>query len=110
MEEENKSVFVEYFGDSPYIRVLDFMIDGQMFDYNMTEVARGAGVGWGTFTKIWEALLNKKIIIPTRTIGNAKLFRLNKENPSVQKLIKIDWDLTMLATNEQIVEEKSIKN
>jgi len=103
---ENKSFFVEYFGDSPYIRVLDFMIGGHMFDYNMTEIAREAGVGWGSFTKIWTHLLEKKIIVPTRTIGNAKLFRLNQENPAVQKLIKIDWDLTMLATDEMFKEQE----
>ena len=108
-KEELKSVFVEYFGDSPYIRVLDFMIDGQMFDYNMTEVARSAGVGWGSFTKIWAFLLEKKLIIQTRTIGNAKLFRLNKENPIVQKLIKVDWEITKLATEEMLSEETIVR-
>jgi len=100
MEEESTSTFVEYFGDSPYIRVLDFLIQGQTFDYSMTEIARGASVGWGAFTKIWLALLDKKIIIQTRTIGNAKLFKLNLTNPVVQKLAKFDLELTKLATEE----------
>ncbi len=92
--EETTSIFVEYFGSSPYIKILDFLIDGEGFDYSMTEVARGAKVGWSSFTKIWNKLLEKKIITPTRTIGNAKLFKLNKENQFVQKLIKFDWELT----------------
>lgn len=91
---EDKSIFAEYFGSSPYIKVLDFLIQGQEFDYSMTEVARGAGVGWSAFTIIWKKLLDKKIIIPTRIIGNAKLFRLNKKNIFVGKLIKFDWELT----------------
>ena len=66
----------------------------------MTEVARGAKVGWSAFTKIWEQLLKKEIIVPTRNIGNAKLFKLNKKNPSVVKLIKFDWDLTKLETDK----------
>ncbi len=103
MEEE--SIFVEYFGSSPYIKVLDFLIQGQEFDYSMTEVARGAGVGWSAFTRIWEQLLNKKIIVPTRIIGNAKLFKLNKENLFVQKLIKFDWELTKLE-NEKLLGKK----
>src|SRR4030042_2131603 len=93
---EEKSIFVEYLGSSPYIKVLDFLIQGQEFDYSMTEVARGAGVGWSAFTKIWELLLEKEIIIPTRIIGNAKLFKLNKRNPFVARLIKFDWELTKL--------------
>lgn len=100
MEEESNSVFVEYFGESPYIRVLDFLIQGQMFDYSMTEIARGAGVGWGAFSKIWASMLGKRIIVQTRIIGNAKLFKINLANPIVQKLVKFDWELTKLATEE----------
>ena len=41
-------------------------------------------------------------------IGNARLFKLNKENPSVDKLIKFDWELTKLETNKAI--NNSIKS
>ncbi|MDO8516606.1 MAG: hypothetical protein Q7S33_00625 [Nanoarchaeota archaeon] len=107
--EEEKSIFVEYLGSSPYVKVLDFLIQGQEFDYSMTEVARGAGVGWSAFTKIWEKLLNKEIITPTRTIGNAKLFRLNKKDIFVQKLIKFDWELTKMETGK-LISNDLIKN
>jgi predicted transcriptional regulator len=100
MENEEKSIFVEYFGNSPYVKVLDFLIQGKEFDYSMTEVARGAGVGWSAFTRIWQQLSDKQIIIATRTIGNAKLFKLNKKNLFVQKLIKFDWELTKLETDK----------
>ena len=103
---DSDSVFVEYFGSSPYIKVLDFLLTGLIFDYNMTEVARGAGVGWSAFTKIWEHMLAKKIIVPTRTIGNAKLFRLNNENLIVQKLVKIDSEITKIATDEMLKEQE----
>ncbi len=102
MEQESKSVFIEYFGSSPYIKVLDFLIQGQEFDYSMTEIARGAEVGWSAFINIWKQLLTKQIILPTRTIGNAKLFKLNKQNPFVKKIIKLDWELTKLETNKQL--------
>ena len=97
-EERSTSIFVEFFGSSPYVKILDFLIEGQEFDYSMTEVARGARVGWSVFTKIWKQLLDKEIIIPTRKIGNASLFKLNRKNPFVLKLIKFDWDLTKLET------------
>ena len=92
--ENEQSIFVEHFGSSPYIKVLDFLIQGQEFDYGMTEIARGAGVGWSAFTRVWEKLLNKELVIQTRTIGNAKLFKLNKKNEFIKKLIKFDWELT----------------
>lgn len=99
---EEQSIFVEYFGSSPYVKVLDFLIQGQEFDYSMTEVARGAGVGWSAFTAIWKKLLEKQIIVPTRAIGNAKLFRLNKNNPFVKKLIKFDMELMKLETDKML--------
>ncbi len=91
---EEKSVFVEYFGNSPFVKVLDFLIQGLGFDYSMTEIARGAGVGWSAFTKVWKQLLEKKVVKLTRKIGNAKLYTLNRENYFVEKLIKFDWELT----------------
>ena len=104
-------LIVEYFGNSPYIKLLDFLIEGQEFDYSMTEIARGARVGWSVFTQIWKALLERGIIVQTRTIGNAKLFKLNKENPSVKKLIKFDWEITKLE-NDRLLEKPllSVKN
>jgi len=107
-EFEEKSVFVEYFGSCPYVKVLDFLIQGQEFDYSMTEVARGSRVGWSAFTKIWENLLKKEIIVATRTIGNAKLFKLNKKNLFVSKLIKFDWELSKIET-EKLVKENLVR-
>ena len=106
---ENKSIFVEYFGSSPYIKVIDFLIQGQEFDYSMTEVARGAGVGWSAFSGIWQKLLEKNIILQTRTIGNAKLFKLNKGNTFVKKVIKLDSELTKAET-DKMLEEQIIVN
>jgi len=51
--EEEKSVFVEYFGDYPLIRILDFLVLGRDMDYSMTEIAKNAGVGWTSFSEIW---------------------------------------------------------
>lgn len=108
INEESQSIFVEYFGSSPYVKVLDFLIQGQEFDYSMTEVTRGAGVGWSAFTRIWQKLLEKEIIVQTRTIGNAKLFRLNKKNLFVIKLIKLDLELTKMET-EKLTKKEVIK-
>ena len=76
----------------------------------MTEVAKGSEVGWSSFIKVWEKLLKKELIIPTRNIGNAKLFKLNLENPFVKKIIKLDEDLTKIETEKFITNKKVITN
>ena len=102
MEENNeeRSIFVEYFGSSPLIKVLDFLIEGRMFDYSMTEIARKSGVGWSSFTRVWKNLIEKNIVMQTRVIGNAKLFKLNAENPWVKELIRMDKVITKLETDK----------
>ncbi len=104
---EEKSVFVEYFGDYPLIRVLDFLILGRDMDYSLTETAKSAGVGWTAFSEIWPKLTEKEIVVFTRKIGNAKLFRLNTKNRWVKELIKMDKVITKIET-EKILSKKEV--
>ena len=104
---EEKSVFVEYFGDYPLIRVLDSLILSRDIDYSMTEIAKNSEVGWTAFSEIWPQLIKKEIVIFTRKIGNAKLFRLNTRNPWVKELIKMDKVITKIET-EKILPKKEI--
>ncbi len=97
---EEKSVFVEYFGDYPLIRVLDFLILGRDIDYSMTEICKNSGVGWTAFSDIWPQLTKKGIVVFTRKIGNAKLFKLNTKNPWVKELIKMDNVITKIETGK----------
>ena len=102
---EEKSVLVEYFGDYPLIRVLDFLIEGREMDYSMTEIAKNSGVGWTAFSDIWHQLTKKEIVVFTRKIGNAKLFRLNTKNAWVKELIKMDNVITKLETEKMLSNE-----
>lgn len=102
-----KSVFVEYFGDYPLIRVLDFLILGRDMDYSMTEIAKNSNVGWTSFSELWPKLIKKNIVTKTRKIGNAKLFKLNLENTWVKELIKMDKVITKLET-EKLLSNKAL--
>ncbi|MDO8740118.1 MAG: hypothetical protein Q7J54_00935 [Candidatus Woesearchaeota archaeon] len=105
---EEKSVFVEYFGDYPLIRVLDFLILGRDMDYSMTDICDNSCVGWTAFSDIWPRLVEKEIVIFTRKIGNAKLFRLNVKNPWVKELIRMDHVITKLETEKFISTEVTV--
>jgi predicted DNA-binding protein YlxM (UPF0122 family) len=102
---EEQSVFVEYFGDYPLIRVLDFLVVSRDMDYSMTEIAKNAEVGWTAFSDIWPQLVKKEIVLFTRQIGNAKLFKLNLKNPWVKELIRMDKVITRLETKKVLNEE-----
>ena len=105
---EEKSIFVEYFGDYPLIRVLDFLIQGRDMDYSMTEIANNSKVGWTAFLGIWPKLTKKEILVFTRKIGNAKLFRLNIKNPWVKELIRMDKVITKFETERFLTKEVEV--
>jgi len=104
---ENKSLFLKQFGDTPQLRVMDFLIDNQFFDFPMTEIARGSNVSYNSLKLFFNNLIQTGIIYKTRRIGKSDYYRLNINNPFVKGLIKLDW---MLAKRNAlgIAEEKTI--
>ena len=84
-----ETLFRKALGDSPKVRVLEFFIEGRELDYSISDIAEGAEIGRTTLFRIWEDLTKTKIIVPTRQIGNAKLYKLNQENPLVKKMIEL---------------------
>jgi len=93
MNQEAKSIFIETFGESPFIKVLDFFLTFPSFDYSKTQVADEVGISRITIEKIWKELIKKGIIVKTRTIGKAEMYKLNRENPKVKILMRIGLEL-----------------
>lgn len=91
MKEE--TVFIEIFGSNPVIKVLDFLITFQLYDYPLTEIAKNAGVSYSTLQTFWHKLEKNKIVIKTRRVGKSDLYKLNTDNPAIKQLIKLDWNL-----------------
>jgi DNA-binding MarR family transcriptional regulator len=90
-----KSLFIEFMGDSPTIRVLDYLLTEKDIDFSISDMARNSGVGRTTLYRIWDKLIKNNIIVPTREIGQAKLFKLNTENQAIKKLLEIDNSLVL---------------
>ena len=88
---ENKSLFLKQFGDTPQLRVLDFLIDNQMFDFPITEIARGSNVSYNSLRSFFLDFLESGVIVKTRKVGKSDYFKLNLENYFVSSIIKLDW-------------------
>ena len=103
-----KSLFIELFGESPSIKVLDYLLTERELDFSISDMARNAGIGRATLYRIWDQLIKNKIIISTRTIGKSKLYKLNVENPKIKKLMEID-DMLILEELRNKVEKHKVK-
>lgn len=100
--EAKSSIFAETFGEVPMIKTLDFFLTFDNFDYSKSQISEETGVSRITLDKIWEELVNKKIIVKTRDIGRAEMYKLNKENPKVKVLLELSLKLASAFAEEEI--------
>lgn len=83
-----ESIFLEHVGDNPRMRILQYLIEGRDFDYTLTDMLN-AGVSWETLNTLIPKLLELGIIIKTRKIGRATLYKINQKNPTAKQLINL---------------------
>ena len=88
---KNKSLFLQGYGDNPKLRVMDFLITFQDYDYSMKEIAKNSEIGYTTLKEFWQEFIKRRIVKQTRIVGKAKMFKLNLENPEVKLFIKLYW-------------------
>lgn len=91
---KNKSFFLEQFGDTPQLRVLDFLIDNHFFDFPITEIARESNVSYNSIRIFFPQFIKSQIVHKTRKLGKSDYYKLNIENTFVKNLIKLDWIMT----------------
>ena len=96
-----KSAFLQEEGNTPKNRIWGFLIVHSEYDYSMKDIARYSKVGYTTLKQIWKEFKEKKIVVQTRVVGKAKMYRLNIKNPVVNKFIDYYW-----AVVESVVEKK----
>ncbi len=88
---KEKSSFLEVVGSSPKLKVLDFLLTFQAFDYSLTDIAKNTKVSYSNLMIFWKDLVKIRLVIQTRTVGKAKMYRLNEKNPIVQELSRLQW-------------------
>jgi DNA-binding transcriptional regulator YhcF (GntR family) len=94
MKKEPKSIFLTVFGETPQLKLLDFLVVSEDFDYSMTDIARLSGVHYITLRKLWPELERTGMVIMTRKIGKAKMYRYNSKNPLAKKFKEFFWAIT----------------
>ncbi len=88
------SAFLEVVGESPVFKVLDFLTINDDFDYSMTDIAKLSEVGYSTLKLFWPRLEGEQLVISTRVVGKAKMYRLNDKNLAVKKFKEFYWAVT----------------
>tara|TARA_Y100000310_G_scaffold199282_1_gene199282 strand:+ start:672 stop:1031 length:360 start_codon:yes stop_codon:yes gene_type:complete len=102
-----KSVFLQEVGDNPKNRVWSFLIVHSEYDYSMKDIARLSGVGYTTLKELWKEFKERDIVVQTRVVGKAKMYKLNVDNLVVEKFVDYYWAVvdSVVRGENQIKEE-----
>jgi AraC-like DNA-binding protein len=87
---QEKTLLLKQLGDTPVLRIIDFFINNLLFDYSREEILQNMRISRKTLFKIWRELEDSNVVVVTRKIGKAKMYRLNRDNEVVKKLIELN--------------------
>ena len=105
---ETKTIFLQIFGESPILKVLDFLIVNEDFDYSMTDIANYSGIGYSTLKLFWRKLEENNIIKQTRVVGRAKMYTLNFDSPIAKKFRDFYWEITKQSIRDEVKEKELV--
>jgi DNA-binding transcriptional ArsR family regulator len=105
---EYDSLLIKAFGNSPKLRILDYLLDYKLNDFTKKEIIEALGMSKITFYKYFKDLEDLGLVIPSRKIGRATLYRINLENPMVKLLIEYEMQLSLQIAEREAQKMKKV--
>ena len=108
-KKEYRSILLKTLGDSPKLRIIDFFLDNPLFDFTKKEVIEALGMSKQTFYKYFPEIEEYGIVVVSRKIGRAKLYKINLEHPLAIMLREYETKVSLqIAEQEAEKREKAI--
>lgn len=85
------TAFTNVFGDTPQVRLLDFLAGHLEFDYTITQMSAFAGVSRPTLYGLVDRLAEDGLLVHTRTVGRSRFYRIDRGHPVVRSLLRQDF-------------------
>ena len=101
-----KSSFVLVFGDSPFVRVLDFFLTFEDFDYSVAQISKETETKWESVENAINLLIKKEVITKTRKVGKAWLYMLNKKSGLTKLLLEVDMRISDFFVRKELEGQK----
>ena len=87
---------------SALVKTLDFLLDEWEADFSQADISRETGLNWKTVHLLMPKLEFAGLVIPTRTISRARMYRVGKDSAAFKAFKKLDRCL-----NAQIIKEEA---
>ena len=102
---KNQSLLLQYVGDTPKLRIMDFFLDNKESDYSKKEIIEYVGISKTTFYKVWDEILKFEFLKATRKYDRAQLYALNPDSALVQKFKDLDDEIGRQAMEKATAKE-----
>jgi len=83
---DRESILLTLFGSSPQTRLLDLFIDNPLFEFTRSEMMEALGMAKVTLSGALPGLKATGVLVETRKVGKASLYRLNGDSEVVMSL------------------------
>lgn len=100
------SIFLKMEGNTVRNRIWNFLIVHSEFDYSMKDISKFSEVSYTALKEMWKEFIKRDIVIHTRNVGKARMYKLNRENPQVEKFINYYWSIIDSETKKLVEKEK----
>ena len=97
-----QSILLKTLGDSPKLRIIDFFLDNPLFDFTKKEVIEALGMSKQTFYKYFSDIEKYEIVVVSRRIGRAKLYKLNPKHPLVTMLREYERKVSLRMAEREV--------
>lgn len=97
------------FGETPLLKVLDFLLDFDSFDYSIGQISKETKTKWESVENALNFLMKKGIVKKTRKVGKAQFYMLNKENELAKLIQNIDFRLSKFFINQELKKQSLLK-
>ena len=82
-----------------------FLLENKIFDYPKSEIAKEVGISRTTLNTFWEDMVKNEIIIKTRTVGRAVMYKINTDSPIVKKMNELNNIVCKIYAERSVKEE-----
>jgi DNA-binding transcriptional ArsR family regulator len=110
MEVDYRSLLIRALGDSPKLRIVDYLLDYKLNDFTKKEIVKALGMSKLTFYKYFKGLVELGLVTPSRKIGRATPYKINLENPMVKMIIDCETKLSLQIAEQEAerLKEKAV--
>lgn len=106
---ETQSLITNVFGYSPKMKIIDYLMDFPTNDFTKKEIIEGLGMSKQTFYKYFDSLGDMGIVKVNRSIGKAKLYKIDSGNKMVKMMIDFERKMSLqIAQTEESKLKKMI--